>query len=115
MHPIWEGKTGWIGTGRHSLKEKHLASNPYVSLTYFDRGDAVYIEASAAWEDSPEEKERSWELFKAQPEPLGYDPGAVWPTGPNGEHFGLLKLTPTRVELSGPNDFMAGVSGALPA
>ena len=34
LHPIWDGSTGWIATGRHSFKAKHLESNPYVSLTY---------------------------------------------------------------------------------
>ena len=33
LHPIWEGTTGWI-TGRNSFKAKHLAANPYVSLSY---------------------------------------------------------------------------------
>ncbi|MFN3238014.1 MAG: pyridoxamine 5'-phosphate oxidase family protein, partial [Pseudomonadales bacterium] len=36
LHPIWEGSTGWIATGRHSFKAKHIAANPYVSLTYWD-------------------------------------------------------------------------------
>jgi pyridoxine/pyridoxamine 5'-phosphate oxidase len=34
LHPIWEGTTGWIATGRHSHKEKHLARNTHVSLSY---------------------------------------------------------------------------------
>ena len=36
LHPVWEGSTGWIATGRTSLKSKHIAENPYVSVTYFD-------------------------------------------------------------------------------
>ena len=28
LHPIWEGQTGWIATGRQSHKSKHLAENP---------------------------------------------------------------------------------------
>ncbi len=31
LHPIWEGRTGWILTGRHTLKTRHLAANPHVS------------------------------------------------------------------------------------
>ena len=53
LHPIWEGSTGYIATGRHSFKAKHLAKNPYVSLTYWDPdkehgfvgGQMVYVEA----------------------------------------------------------------------
>ena len=33
LHPIWEVidgvPVGYIATGRHSLKEKHIARNPY--------------------------------------------------------------------------------------
>ena len=37
---------GYIATGRHSLKEKHLAGNPYVSLTYWDPvHEQMYIDA----------------------------------------------------------------------
>jgi general stress protein 26 len=36
IHPIWEGPAGWIATGRHSHKAKHLAHSPWVSLSYWD-------------------------------------------------------------------------------
>ena len=46
LHPIWEGPVGWIATGRHSHKEKHLAKNPYVSLSYWDQQhQQVYVDA----------------------------------------------------------------------
>ncbi len=52
LHPIWEGSTGWIATGRHSLKEKHLAANAYVSLSYWDQEhQQVYVDAKAEWID----------------------------------------------------------------
>jgi general stress protein 26 len=104
LHPIWEvveGKpVGYIATGRHSLKEKHVARNPYVSLSYWDpKQEQVYVEARADWADDPAEKQRIWELYKSTPPPLGYDPGMIWPTGPQAEDFGVLRLTPWRVEL----------------
>ncbi len=34
LHPVWDGSTGWIATGRQSHKAKHIANTPYVSLTY---------------------------------------------------------------------------------
>jgi general stress protein 26 len=99
LHPIWEGTTGWIATGRQSFKAKHLAENPFVSLGYWDvqRGIA-YVECKAAWEDSTQQKRRIWELYKDTPPPYGYDPGMIWP-GPDDASFGLLKLTPWRIEL----------------
>jgi hypothetical protein len=38
-HPLWEGKVGRIATNRNTLKTSHLASNPYLSLSYFDPRD----------------------------------------------------------------------------
>ena len=39
LHPIWEwdgsSLVGWIATGATSLKAKHLARTPDVSLTYW--------------------------------------------------------------------------------
>ena len=103
LHPIWQGPLGWIGTGRHSLKERHLAATPYVSLTYWDPAhQQVYAECRAAWEDGPDEKQRVWNLYKSTPPPLGYDLSIIpgW-TSPDAPAFGLLRLEPYRIELSG--------------
>lgn len=109
LHPIWEGSTGWIATGRHSLKEKHLARNPYVSLSYWDQEhQQVYIDAKAEWEDDPGEKLRIWELYKNTPPPYGYDPAIIWRSGPSDPSYGLLKLTPWRIELYALRDLITG-------
>ena len=101
LHPVWEGATGWIATGRHTLKAAHLAQNPYVSLAYWDPGHRqIYADCRAEWDDAPEQKRRIWELYKSTPPPLGYDPGIIWRSGPD-DAFGVLKLTPWRIELSG--------------
>jgi general stress protein 26 len=110
LHPIWEGTTGWIATGRQSLKTKHLANNPNVSLLYWDPAQQnVQIEATADWEDDAAERRRVWELYKAAPPPLGYDIGDFFPGGPDGGGWGLLKITPCRIELSGMADSAAGL------
>lgn len=102
LHPIWEGSSGWIATGRHSHKEKHLAANPHVSLSYWDQQhQQVYVDATASWEDDADEKQRIWDLYKSTPPPLGYDPGMIWKGGVEDPTFGLLKLTPWRIEISG--------------
>jgi general stress protein 26 len=109
LHPLWEGATGWIATGRHTLKEKHLQKNPYVSLSYWDQQhEQVYAECRAEWEDTPGEKRRIWELFKNTPPPLGYDPGLFWPGGPDDPTYGVLKLTPWRIELWSLHDLVNG-------
>ncbi len=100
LHPVWEGSTGWIATGRHTHKTKHLAGNPYVSLTYWDPDhEQTMIECKAEWQDDQPTRARVWELLKNTPEPVGYDPIAFWPEGPTAEGFGCLKLTPWRLEV----------------
>jgi general stress protein 26 len=103
LHPNWEGPTGWIMTGRNTLKARHLAANPYVSLTYWDqKQENVYVDARAEWADDLVEKQRIWDMFKANQFPYGYDPAMIpgW-TSPDAPGFGVLKLTPSRIELSG--------------
>jgi general stress protein 26 len=109
LHPIWEGATGWIATGRHSHKEKHLAKNPYVALSYWDQQhEQIYIEAKAQWVDDVVEKRRLWELYKSTPPPLGYDLQMIWQGGVDDPTYGLLKLTPWRIELFALNDMFVG-------
>ena len=100
IHPIWEGNTGWIATGRQSFKAKHLADNPFVSLTYWDPDhEQVYAECHAEWADDAETKQRVWDLYGSTPPPLGYDLTMFWPE-PTAESYGVMKLIPWRVELS---------------
>ena len=109
LHPLWEGATGWIATGRQSHKAKHIARNPYVSLSYWDpKHEQVYADCKAAWEDDAGEKHRLWKLYKSTPPPLGYDLAAYWPGGPDDPTLGMLKLTPWRIELSSLADLPAG-------
>lgn len=100
LHPIWESDTGWIATGRHTLKARHIENNPHVSLAYIaDVFKPVYVDCSAEWVDEQGQKERLWNLLKETPQPLGYDPGLFW-KGVEDPEYGLLKLTPWRIELA---------------
>jgi general stress protein 26 len=109
LHPVWDGSTGWIATGRDSFKAKHLAKNPYVSLSYWDQQhQQVYAECKAEWDDTPAERARVWDLVKNAPPPVGYDPGLFWRGGPSDPTFGALKLTPWRIELYSLQDMIQG-------
>ena len=109
LHPIWEGATGWIATGRHSLKEKHLAASPYMSLSYWDQEhEQIYVDCAAEWQDDPSEKQRIWELYKDTPPPLAYDPQIIWQAGPSDPGYGLLRLRPWRIELFALKDMITG-------
>ena len=102
LHPVWEASTGWIATTRHGLKARHLAHEPRVSLTYWDAvQDVVTVHATADWADDAPTRERVWQLFLTTPPPLGYDPGDFWPGGPDDPAFGLLRLRPTRIDITG--------------
>ena len=109
LHPVWEGSTGWIATGRQTLKTKHLSNNRYVSLTYWDPDHKqIYAECQAEWVDDQAEKERVWDLFKSTEPPLGYDPAIIWSAGVQDPGYGLLKLTPWRIEISGIFEMSSG-------
>ena len=99
LHPIWEGSTGWITTDPHSYKVRHLAQNPYISLAYVTSiHRPVYVDGRVEWVDDLDEKKRVWDLFKYTPPPLGFDPARDH-ISPDHEKFGLLKVTPWRIDL----------------
>jgi general stress protein 26 len=101
VHPIWHGHEGWLATGRGSHKAKHIAHNPFVSLTYWDPDhQQVYAECKAIWVDDQASKQRVWDLYRDTPAPLGYDLSRFWPAGIADDNFGLLQLIPWRIELS---------------
>ena len=108
LHPIWEGSTGWIATGRSSFKAKHIENNPYVSLSYWDpQHEQVYVDCLAAWEEKTPEKRRVWQLFCSTPPPLGYDLAQYF-RAPDEPSYGLLKLSPWRIELWSLEDLGKG-------
>ncbi|MGE5594679.1 MAG: pyridoxamine 5'-phosphate oxidase family protein [Hyphomicrobiales bacterium] len=112
LHPLWEGSTGWIMTGRHTFKSKHIEKNPYVSVSYWDpQHEQVFAECRAQWDDDPATKRRIWDLFKDTPEPYGYDPALFFRNGPGDPEFGVLRLVPWRIELW---SLQAMVSGQPP-
>ncbi|MCH7521428.1 MAG: pyridoxamine 5'-phosphate oxidase family protein, partial [Candidatus Marinimicrobia bacterium] len=83
--------------------------NPYLSVSYWDQEhQQVYIDAKAEWQDDQVEKLRVWNLYKDTPGPYGYDPAIIWQAGPDDPEYGLLKLTPWRIELYALKDLVTG-------
>ncbi len=102
LHPIWEGATGWVTTRRSSVKIKHLAARPYLSLAYIaDPFKPVYAECHAVWNGDLSTRRHIWEVLRNTPAPLGFDPAGTWGDIEDPEN-GLLRLTPWRIEI---NDF----------
>ena len=105
LHPYWEraenGLVGWITTRPTPLKRAHLAHSPYLSCSYWDAThDVAVAECSAEWADDVATRARAWELFRAAPEPLGHDPGSIWPAGPADPDAGVLRLRPWRLRVA---------------
>ncbi len=99
LHPIWEGQVGWVAVGRNSIKSKHLAANPYISLAYIaDPLKPVYAECRAEWSNDMQNKERIWKLYGETPPPLGYDLHMIW-KGIDDPTFGLLRFDPWLIRL----------------
>jgi hypothetical protein len=112
LHPYWEqvdgGLVGWITTRPTALKRAHLAHSPHVSCSYWDPAhDIAVAECRAAWVEDAATKRRVWDLFRAAPPPLGHDPAALWPDGPETSDAGVLRLEPWRLR--------AGEAAALAA
>ena len=114
LHPVWEGSTGWIATGRQTLKTKHLAKNPNVALSYWDaQHDTAVVQARAEWCDDAATKSRIWNLIKNTPPPVGYDLQMFWRGGVTDPTFGVLKLTPFQIQLQTGAEMMQGKSARL--
>lgn len=114
LHPVWEGSTGWIATGRQTLKTKHLAKNPYVALSYWDpQHDTAVVQARAEWCDDAATKSRIWDLIKNAPPPVGYDLSLFWRGGVSDPTFGVLKLTPFQIQLLTGAEMMQGKPARL--
>ena len=99
LHPIWEGAVGWASSRPHSLKARHLAHNPYVSLAYIaDIAKPVYADCKAEWVEGAAARHHVWELFKTTAPPAGFDLAKIFKSVDDPE-FGVLKFTPWRIEL----------------
>ncbi|MBA2680884.1 MAG: pyridoxamine 5'-phosphate oxidase family protein [Ktedonobacteraceae bacterium] len=100
LHPIWQGEVGWITTRRRTPKEQHLEAHPFVSLAYIaDVVKPVYADCKAVWIEGLAVKQQIWQLLQNTPPPLGFDPAPIYGTVDNPD-FGLLKLTPWRIEVT---------------
>jgi len=109
VHPIWDGRTGWVLTLRQSPKADDVDRNPWTSVTYIDGAqEQVHVDCRTSWEERLTEKRRLWEWFKSIPPPIGYDPGVFFTKGVEDASFGALRLDPWRVELWSLADLMSG-------
>jgi general stress protein 26 len=106
LHPIWEGEVAWITADPRSPKGRDLEQAPYMSLAYVsDVFNPAYVECHATWVTDRATKQHVWDLLLRTPVPVGFDPGTIYSPIDSREDgrpvFGVLRLTPYRITLSG--------------
>lgn len=96
IHPTWEGKTLWIATGPETPKAVQIRDNSAVDMQFqvapedfihlLVRGQAEVLTDQAT-------KDRIWDV-------MDYDLSQFFPDGPGSDDYCVIRVTPTRVELS---------------
>ncbi|MEH3131904.1 MAG: pyridoxamine 5'-phosphate oxidase family protein [Mycolicibacterium neoaurum] len=118
LHPLWEWDgtdlLGWIATVPSTVKKRHLAAHPYVSVNYWaPNQDTCSADCLVEWYLDDDTRTAVWDKFVGAPEPLGYNPTIIpgWdsPTSPN---FAVLRLAPYRLRVQ-PGSMMTRGEGAV--
>lgn len=105
VHPAFEEERLWIATGRNSAKARHIERNPKVELFFQIGPELVHLTVTgiARFIDDQVEKTRVW-----QEKVFDYDLAQFWPSGPESSDFGLILVSPLRVELTTLADLTQG-------
>ena len=105
VHPAFEGDRLWVATGRKSAKAAHIDKNPKVELFYEVGPDFIHltVTGSARFVEDAAEKKRVWDA-----KIFDYDLAQFWPAGAGSEDFGLMLITPSRIELTSLPDMTQG-------
>ena len=105
VHPAFEGERVWVATGRGSAKARHIGRNSNVELFYQVGPETIHLTVTgkATFVEDPAEKKRVWNA-----KVFDYDLSQFWPDGPDSKDFGLMLITPARVELTSLPEMMTG-------
>ncbi|HYL59605.1 MAG TPA: pyridoxamine 5'-phosphate oxidase family protein [Candidatus Acidoferrales bacterium] len=106
VHPAFEGERLWIATGRNSAKARHIEKNPNVELFYQVGPEMIHVTVTgtAKFVEDAAEKKRIW-----NGKVFDYNLAEFWPDGPGSKEFGLMLVTPSRVELTSLPEMTTGV------
>jgi general stress protein 26 len=111
VHPAFEGERVWVATGSNSAKARHIGKNAKVELFYqVAPPDMIHltVTGSAKFVADLKEKKRIWDgkIFD-------YDLAQFWPAGAEAKDFGLMLVTPSRIELTSLGDMSVGKKPAV--
>ena len=112
VFPAFEGRKLWIATKPDSAKARQIRDHPEVELFYEvgPKRPTVHLTVTglARFVDDRAEKRRVWEAGM-----FGYDLREFWPEGPESTDFGLLVITPRRIEIGRQPAMWQGQSPAV--
>ncbi len=105
VHPAFEGERVWVATGRGSAKARQIGKNSNVELFYQIGAEMVHLTVTgkATFVADPAEKKRIW-----NGKVFDYDLSQFWPAGPDADDFGLMLITPARIELTSLSEMTTG-------
>jgi len=105
VHPAFEGERVWVATGRKSAKARQIAKNSKVELFYQIGAEMVHLTVTgvARFVEDASDKKRIWDS-----KVFDYDLSQFWPAGPSSDDFGLMLITPARVELTSLAEMTTG-------
>jgi general stress protein 26 len=96
VHPTWEGDTLWIATGPETAKARQIQNNAAVDIQFQvapDDFSHLLVRGTATVLTDQPSKERIWDV-------MDYDLAQFWPGGATDPGFCVVRVEPSRVELS---------------
>ena len=84
---------GFVGIGGPSGETRSVAAGDAILWP------ACLVDCKAEWVDDLDQKQRVWQLCLETPPPVGFDPAPIYERVDH-PNFGVLKLTPWRIELA---------------
>lgn len=96
VHPTWEGDVLWIATGPETAKARQIQLNGAVDIQFQVAPDDfihLMVRGNADVLTDQPTRDRIWDV-------MDYDLYQFWPDGPSSPDYCVIRVTPTRVELS---------------
>ena len=96
VHPTWEGDVLWVATGPTTPKARQIRENGAVDIQFQVAPDDfvhLLVRGTATVITDAQEKARVWDV-------MDYDLSQFWPDGAGSDDYCVLRIEPSRVELS---------------